>query len=137
MEEYGFTQNGTDYYEGPADFAENFLAGYNPAQDEPFFLYLSFMNPHDICYGAGFDPRFPDELRPHQIAATQKYIDLRKTLSDEEYRAQIPPVPANVEPNGTYAEMKAIGSGSRDWTEEQWDFYRWMYCRLVEDVRMD
>ena len=134
MEEYGFTQNGTDYYEGPADFAENFLAGYNPAQDEPFFLYLSFLNPHDICYGAGFDPRFPDELRPHQIAATQKYIDLRKTLSDEEYRAQIPPVPANVEPNGTYAEMKAIGSGSRDWTEEQWDFYRWMYCRLVEDV---
>ena len=43
-------------------------------------------------------------------------------------------VPAKVEPNGTYAEMKAIGSGSRDWTEEQWDFYRWMYCRLVEDV---
>ena len=36
------------------------------------FLYLSFMNPHDICYGAGFDPRFPNKLRPHQIAATQK-----------------------------------------------------------------
>lgn len=134
MEEYGFTQNGTDYYEGPADFAENFFAGYNPAQDEPFFLYLSFMNPHDICYGAGFDPRFPGELRPHQIAVTQKYIDLRKTLSDEEFRVQIPPVPANVGPNGTYAEMKEIGSGSRDWTEGQWDFYRWMYCRLVEDV---
>ena len=92
------------------------------------------MNPHDICYGAGFDPRFPEKLRPHQIAATQKYIDLRKTLSEEEYRSQIPPVPANMEPNGVYAEMKEIGSGSRNWTEEQWDFYRWMYCRLVEDV---
>lgn len=92
------------------------------------------MNPHDICYGAGFDPRFPDKLRPHQIAATQKYINFHKTLSEEEYRNQIPPVPANMEPNGAYAEMKEIGSGSRNWTEEQWNFYRWMYCRLVEDV---
>ena len=132
--DYGFTQNGTDYYDGPANFAESFFAGYNPKEDKPFFLYLSFMNPHDICYGAGFDPRFPEKLRPHQIAATQKYIDLRKTLSEEEYRSQIPPVPANMEPNGVYAEMKEIGSGSRNWTEEQWDFYRWMYCRLVEDV---
>lgn len=134
MEDYGFTQNGTDYYEGPANVAEEFFANYNAAEDQPFFLYLSFMNPHDICYGAGYDPRFPNELRPHQIAATQKYIDLRKTLNDKEYHAQVPPVPANVEPNGAYAEMKEIGSGSRDWTPEQWDFYRWMYCRLVEDV---
>lgn len=80
------------------------------------------MNPHDICYGAGFDPRFPEKLRPHQIAATQKYIDLRKTLSEEEYRSQIPPVPANMEPNGVYAEMKEIGSGSRNWTEERMGF---------------
>lgn len=107
---------------------------YNPKADEPFFLYLSFMNPHDICYGAGFDPRFPNKLRPHQIAATQKYIELRKTLSDEEYHSQVPPVPGNTEPNGAYAEIKEIGSGSRNWTEEQWAFYRWMYCRLVEDV---
>lgn len=133
IQDYGFTQNGTDYYDGPANFAEGFFANYKRDEDKPFFLYLSFMNPHDICYGAGFDPRFPD-LRPHQKAATQKYIDLRKTLSDEEYRAQIPPVPANAESNGAYAEMKEIGSGSRNWTEEQWDFYRWMYCRLVEDV---
>lgn len=134
MEDYGFTQNGTDYYEGPANVAEEFFANYNAAEDKPFFLYLSFMNPHDICYGAGYDPRFHTELKPHQKAATQKYIDLRKTLTDEEYRAQVPPVPSNVEPNGAYAEMKEIGSGSRDWTPEQWDFYRWMYCRLVEDV---
>lgn len=133
MEDYGFTQNGTEYYDGPANFAENFFADYKKKEDAPFFLYLSFLNPHDICYGAGFDPRFPN-LRPHQKAATQKYIDLRKTLSDEEYNLQIPPVPANVEPNGVYAEIKEIGSGSRDWTKEQWDFYRWMYCRLVEDV---
>ncbi len=134
IDAYGFTQNGTNYYQGPADFAEEFLSNYNPEEDQPFFLYLAFMNPHDICYGAGFDPRFPDKLRPHQIAATQKYIDLRKTLSDEEYRSQIPPVPANVEPNGAYAEIRETGSGSRNWTPEQWDFYRWMYCRLTEDV---
>ena len=111
-----------------------FLRAISRKKISLFFLYLSFMNPHDICYGAGFDPRFPDKLRPHQIAATQKYINFRKTLSEEEYRNQIPPVPANMEPNGAYAEMKEIGSGSRSWTEEQWDFYRWMYCRLVEDV---
>lgn len=43
-------------------------------------------------------------------------------------------MPGNTEPNGAYAEIKEIGSGSRNWTEEQWAFYRWMYCRLVEDV---
>ena len=134
IEDYGFTQNGTDYNAGPANFAKKFFMNYNPKADEPFFLYLSFMNPHDICYGAGFDPRFPNKLRPHQIAATQKYIELRKTLSDEEYHSQVPPVPGNTEPNGAYAEIKEIGSGSRNWTEEQWAFYRWMYCRLVEDV---
>ncbi len=136
IEDYGFTQDGTDYNEGPANFAEKFFKNYNSKSDKPFFLYLSFMNPHDICYGAGYDPRFPDKLRPHQIATTQKYIELRKTLSDEEYRLQIPPVPKNVEPNGAYAEIKEIGSGSRNWTEEQWAFYRWMYCRLVEDVEL-
>ena len=104
--DYGFIQNGMDFYDGPSNFAESFFAGYKPEEDKPFFLYLSFMNPHDICYGAGFDPRFPDKLRPHQIAATQKYINFRKTLSEEEYRNQIPPVPANMEPNGAYAEMK-------------------------------
>lgn len=134
IEDYGFTQNGTDYYDGPANFAEKFFAGHKPEEDKPFFLYLSFMNPHDICYGAGLDPRFPDKLRPHQIAATQKYINLRRTLSEEEYRNQIPPVPANMEPNGAYAEMIEIGSGSRNWSVEQWNFYRWMYCRLVEEV---
>lgn len=75
-------KNGTDYNAGPANFAKKFFMNYNPKADEPFFLYLSFMNPHDICYGAGFDPRFPNKLHPHQIAATQKYIELRKTLSE-------------------------------------------------------
>ena len=133
IEDYGFTQNGTDYYEGPADFAEKFFSEYS-SDDSPFFLYISFMNPHDICYGAGIDPRFPDKLGTHQIAATMKYIELRKTMNEEEYRKQIPPVPMNVEPNGVFSQIKEIGSGSRDWTEEQWNFYRWMYCRLVEDV---
>jgi hypothetical protein len=59
---------------------------------------------------------------------------LRRTLTDAEYSAQIPPVPANVEPDELYAPYAVTGSGSRDWTAEQWDFYRWMYCRLVEEV---
>lgn len=133
IEDYGFTQNGTNYYEGPADFAEKFFSEYS-SDDSPFFLYISFMNPHDICYGAGFDPRFPDKLVTHQIAATMKFIELRKTMNEEEYRKQIPPVPMNVDPNGVFSQIKEIGLGSCDWTEEQWNFYRWMYCRLVEDV---
>lgn len=132
--DYGFTQDGTNYNEGPANFAEKFFAKNAEKKETPFFLYLSFMNPHDICYGAGFDPRFGTTLRPHQVAATQKYLDLRATLSEEEYRKQIPPVPVNVEPNGARGEILNTGSGSRDWTNEQWGLYRWMYCRLVEEV---
>lgn len=134
IDAYGFTQDGTDYYEGPANFAENFFIEYDTEKEAPFFLYLSFMNPHDICYGAGFDPRFKTTLQPHQVAATQKYLNLKATLNKEEYLKQIPPIPANVESNGARAEMLEIGSGSRNWTDEQWALYRWMYCRLVEEV---
>ncbi len=132
--DYGFTLNGTDPYKGPADYAERFFTTYNAKSEKPFLLYLSFMNPHDICYDAGYDPRYPDRLKPDQVIATQYYIDLQKNLSKEEYKKQIPPVPANVLPNGSYMELTQSGSGSRDWTNDQWDFYRWMYHRLTEDV---
>ncbi len=136
VSEYGFTIHGMDPYDGPAIYAENALQEIgNGSQKKPFFMFLSFMNPHDICYKAGWDDRFPDGLTPAKAAETARLLEVQKTLSETEYRSQIPPRKANLSPiNDELPEMVEMGSLSRDWDEDLWDLYSWMYYRLTESV---
>ena len=136
LSEYGFTLNDKDPYDGPAIYAEKYLAEKGKSkQEKPFFLFLSFLNPHDICYKAGADKRFPDDLSPDNARETKRLLELKKSLSPEEYKKQIPPKPANLEPiNGEQVDMVSMSSLGRKWDEEQWELYSWMYCRLTESV---
>ena len=136
LKEYGFTLTDSDPYDGPAIYAEKMLADYGKVkQEKPFFLFLSFLNPHDICYKAGMDKRFPDNLPEANARETARLIALQKTLSPEEYKKQIPPAPTNLAPiNGELPDMVSMAAQGRQWTDEQWDFYRWMYYRLTESV---
>ena len=136
LKEYGFTLIDQDPYDGPAIYAEKMLADYGKTKnDKPFFLFLSFLNPHDICYKAGMDKRFPDNLPEANARETARLIALQKTLSPEEYKKQIPPAPTNLAPiNGELPDMVSMAAQGRQWTDEQWDFYRWMYYRLTESV---
>ena len=132
-EDYGFELHGLNPYEGPAIYAEKVIPELAQTK-KPFFLFLSFMNPHDICYGAGIDPRYPDKLPAENVIETKRFLDLKKSLTPEQYKSQIPPKPANFRPI-TDEPKEMASTWARDtWNDEQWDLYRWMYCRLTESV---
>jgi arylsulfatase A-like enzyme len=136
VSEYGFKLNTLDPYDGPAIYAEQVFAEKGKTkQEKPFFLFLSFLNPHDICYKAGADKRYPDNLPPANVHETSRLIEYQKTLSAKEYQKQIPPAPNNIESiNGELPEMVSMAAQGRNWDKTQWDFYRWMYYRLTESV---
>jgi len=136
VSEYGFSLHGTDPYDGPAIYAEKALADIGAgSQEQPFFMFLSFMNPHDICYKAGWDKRFPDGLDPDKAAETARLLEVQKALSEAEYKNQIPPRAKNILPiNGEDPEMVIMSSLARDWDQATWDLYNWMYYRLTESV---
>jgi len=136
VSEYGFKLNNTNPYDGPAIYAEQFLANYGKSnQEKPFFLFLSFLNPHDICYKAGADKRFPDKLPVANVRETEKLLALQKSLSNAVYSKQIPPKTANFAPiNDEDPDMVSMDTISRSWDEKQWDLYNWMYNRLTESV---
>ncbi len=136
VSEYGFSLHGKDPYDGPADFAEKMLPELaNSKSKKPFFLFLSFMNPHDICYKAGADKRFPNKLSSDKVRETERLLAVQKRLDKSEYQNQIPPLPVNLQPiNGEQTEMVSMDTMSRSWDSDQWDLYSWMYCRLTESV---
>jgi choline-sulfatase len=136
VSDYGFTLNSTDPYDGPAIYAEKVLAEIGQAKSaRPFFLFLSFLNPHDICYKAGADKRFPEGLPEANARETARLLAVQKKLSAAEYRRQIPPRAANRAPiNDEVPAMVEMDVGSRTWDDAQWDLYNWMYHRLTESV---
>lgn len=136
VSEYGFKLNDLDPYDGPAIYAEKILAEIGSSkQEKPFFLFLSFLNPHDICYKAGLDQRFPGNLSDDNARETIRILDLQKKLTKEEYRKQIPPKAKNSDPiTGEIPGMVEMDTFPRTWTSEQMDLYNWMYHRLTESV---
>jgi arylsulfatase A-like enzyme len=136
LTEYGFKLDGRDPYDGPAIYAEKVLAERGLGKKEkPFFLFLSFLNPHDICYKAGVDKRYPDNLSEDNARETKRLLALQKSLSADEYRKQIPPRATNISPiNDEQPEMVRMSTEGRTWEDAQWDLYNWMYHRLTESV---
>jgi len=133
VSEYGFTINNTDPYDGPAIYAEQVLPIIG--KDKPFFLFLSFVNPHDICYKAGMDKRYPNDLPEANVRETGRILAFQKTLSEEEYQKQIPPRASNPAPiNGEVLETVSMDIFPRSWNNNQMDLYNWMYHRLTESV---
>ena len=134
MSLYGFTLNSKSPYDEPAQYAETFFPTRKQAV-KPFLLVVSFMNPHDISYDAGFDARFPDGLSSSAAAATKKYLNIKDGLTTEEYQTQVPPPPTNqTRIDAIQASVTTNGSGYRNWSDAQWDQFRWMYYKLTEEV---
>lgn len=116
--------------------------------DNPYFMVVSLINPHDICYMAIRDFAAPADsglLKNGKIEleTLDKALQLPEGVSKEQFFAEFcPPLPPNVEPQKD--EPKAIGSlldrrsfrrYARDaYTEEQWRMHRWAYARLTEMV---
>jgi len=136
VSEYGFKINNTDPYDGPAIYAEKVLSDIGKTKPEkPFFLFLSFINPHDICYKAGMDKRYPSNLPEANVRETARILAYQKTLSREIYQKQIPPRATNPTPiNGEQPDMVSMDIFPRTWNNDQLDLYNWMYHRLTESV---
>lgn len=115
----------------------------------PYFLVVSLINPHDICFMAIRD--FADTTSLNRLRVNSKIeleildkaLELPQGISKEKFFAEYcPPLPPNFEPEED--EAQAIGSlldrrpfrrsARNEYTGEQWRMHRWAYARLTEMV---
>ena len=105
-------------------------------RDVPFFVVASFINPHDICFAhAAHIGRAPKAM----LHVEELYRQASALPLD-----QLPPLPENYaippnepDPIESHLSPKAVtpaGTMRKDYDERQWRIYRWIYCRLTEQV---
>jgi arylsulfatase A-like enzyme len=105
-------------------------------RDRPFFAVASFINPHDICFAhAAHIGKAPKSMRH----VAELYRQASALPLD-----QLPPLPANYaipadEPEAIEGHLspRAVtpaGTMRKEYDERQWRIYRWIYCRLTEQV---
>ncbi len=105
-------------------------------RERPFFAVASFINPHDICYvHAAHIGKAPKNMQHVE----ELYRQASALPLDE-----LPPLPDNFaipahEPEAIEAHLnpKAVTPAvtmRKDYDEHQWRIFRWIYCRLTEQV---
>ena len=105
-------------------------------RERPFFAVASFINPHDICFAYS-------AYKGKSIKGKQSVEHLYRQAS-EMPTEQLPPLPVNfripeLEPDAIelYSKANAVtpsGTMRKVYDERQWRIYRWIYCRLTEQV---
>ena len=140
----GFTDITDNERDVLASKAAEYIAS-NPAQ--PYFMVVSFINPHDICYMAIRD--FAETEQEHrllqigetELATLDSALEMPEGVSEEDFfKEYCPPLPPNFEPQEN--EPKAINwrcdlrnfqkNARASYTERDWRRHRWAYCRLTE-----
>jgi arylsulfatase A-like enzyme len=145
VQNLGYRNLTGDRRQGLADACAEFIKGPHP---RPFFLFASFINPHDICYMAINDFNRTQGKAP--IANTDsKTCEAVLARAREKgdisafVEANCPPLPANhevpeAEPEciaQKYVNPRPFQAYTREkWTQNQWRLHRWAYCRLTEMV---
>jgi arylsulfatase A-like enzyme len=142
----GFTDITNDERGQLADMAAQYIAA---PHDKPYFMVVSLINPHYICYMAIRD--FAEttqemlllETGTTELSTLDEALKLPEGVDKEEFfRDYCPPLPPNFEPQAN--EPKAITwrvnqrnfqkQARLHYTEEQWRMHRWAYHRLTEVV---
>jgi len=116
---------------------------------KPYFLIVSLINPHDICYMAIRDCGVTEsELTTvrnakTEVATLDEALKIPKGISITEFFANhCPPLPPNYEPQidepqavNRLLNLRPFRKNAREkYTDEQWRMHRWAYCRLTEMV---
>jgi len=142
----GFKVISNDEREGLAVDAAAFI---KQEHKNPFYLTLSFINPHDICYLALRDFTMSEKEKlliqrsKKEIAALERALQIPDGISKEEFFSKYcPPLPPNFEPQmdepkavKKLLELRDFRIGARNnYTDEQWRMHRWAYARLTEEV---
>lgn len=118
--------------------------------ENPYFMIVSLINPHDICYMAIRD--FPNAQSQSfinrkkggvEMETLDKALQLPEGISKDQFFAEYcPPLPPNFEPlidesgaiNSLLDRRQFRRSAREEYTEEQWRMHRWAYSRLTEIV---
>jgi arylsulfatase A-like enzyme len=153
VQSLGYRNLTSNRRQGLADACAKFIKAEHK---KPFFLFASFINPHDICYMAINDFNRTQGKAP--VANTDSKIceavldRARKTGEGSRLavshisafvEANCPPLPANhgvpeAEPEciaQKYVNPRPFQAYTREkWTQNQWRLHRWTYCRLTEMV---
>jgi len=145
IESLGYRNLTNDRRLGLAEACAEFIKGRHT---KPFFLFASFINPHDICYMAINDYNRTQGEAP--MANTDSKIceavldNVRSTGDVSAFvEGNCPSLPANhevpeAEPEcimAKYIEPRPFQAYTRrKWSAEQWRLHRWAYCRLTEMV---
>ncbi|MCF7976033.1 MAG: sulfatase-like hydrolase/transferase [Phycisphaerae bacterium] len=143
----GFDDISNDQRDRLAQEAARYIKGEH---DNPYFMVVSLINPHDICFMAIMDFEYTqarlEQARRNskvEIAMMDQAMKRPEGVSEEEFfETHCPPLPPNYEP--IKGEPKAIDymlaqrnfrRKARDlYTDRQWRLHRWAYCRLTEVV---
>lgn len=134
-----------DERDGCADACVEFI---KRRHERPFFLFSSFINPHDICHmaiNAFADAGGPPRHGNIDSKTCEEVLDIARASGDLEafVREHCPPLPDNFEPAEGESEAIETLYGKpgtfrhyvkRNWTETEWRLHRWLYCRLTERV---
>ncbi len=112
-------------------------------RDKPFLMWVSLINPHDICY---FPYQDKESAQGYALKLHEKYLDkLHRQFPD----TPLPPLPENFELSGDEIEWvdahqkgkvgnsglnRTYGSSACKWSDEFWQEYRWAYRRYMEIV---
>jgi len=116
-------------------------------RDKPYFMVVSLINPHDICYMAIRDFERPDHPillnGKTELEMLDSALKVPDGVAEEEFWAKhVPPVPSNIDPQE--GEPEAIRSllarrdfrinARKSYSDQQWRMHRYAYARLTEDV---
>ncbi len=142
----GFKDITNDERDMLAETAANYIKS-NPK--EPYFMVVSLINPHDICYmairdfaGSEQENRILENGKV-ELATLDKALAMPEGVSEKDFFAEYcPPLPPNFEIQED--EPKAISwrndqryfqkTARKNYTEQDWRKHRWAYCRLTEIV---
>lgn len=129
--------------------AEKAASEIKARHDKPYYMVVSFINPHDICFMAIRHFALTQEektiSRQGQIenATLDRALQKPAGVSDREFFAKYcPALPVNFEPQKgepnaikSLLERRPFRENAREkFTDEDWRMHRWAYCRLTEFV---
>ncbi len=105
-------------------------------RDRPFFAVASFINPHDIC--------FAHSARIGKGRKNMAHVDELYRQASALPEDRLPPIPENyavpdhepvaIQSNANPKAVTPAVTMRQDYDQRAWRIYRWIYCRLTEQV---
>jgi choline-sulfatase len=135
--------------------AEKAVNEIKAKHDKPYYMVVSLINPHDICYMAIRDFAISKSVKKFiknsevECATLDKALQMPEGVTEQDFfEKYCPPLPPNYEPQKDEPEAvksligRAAGLPNSDfikmarekYTDNDWRRHRWAYARLTELV---